>query len=194
MNGDFSVRKFSFDSQVLTDFASLLMQKITANPDLFLINTKREKFAPALKDTRTIHLRHPKIDSSKIVSTKSTAHVIECLDDPLLLSDFPEVKELVSNVGKFINGPAGFYKHGRYFITMLKKGEKIGWHIDEGAYFKYYRRFHVPLQVNGNCFFQTERGKTSMFVGELCELNNCIPHMVDNSDGNDRYHLIFDCL
>lgn len=194
MNGDFAVRQLEFDREQLVSFAAEVMTTVRSHPEYFLLNTKRETYAPALKDTRTIHLRHAVFPHERNVTTRSTQHAIECVDDPLLNSDFQSVKLMVQQVGRAINGDSGFYKHGRYFITMLKAGEHIGEHVDAGAYFKYYRRFHIPLEVNGACFFACGERKAVMTVGGLYELNNCIPHLVDNTGGQDRYHLIFDCI
>lgn len=192
MNGDFYFKRFAFPADEILTFSTSVMQIVDMRPELFDINTLREKYAPALSETRTIHLRNPKLDPAKNTHTRASMHVLDCIDAPTLVL-FPMIKPMIDKIGSFIS-PDGFKHHGRYFITMLKQGQQIGFHTDAGAYFKRYRRLHIPLRVTNECFFLSEGQKQMMSEGELWELNNVKIHSVDNSAGNDRYHLIFDVI
>lgn len=192
MDGEFHFKQFQFPKDELIAFASEIMQIVDANKAIFDINTLREKYAPALGETRTVHLRNPKIDPTKNTHTRASMHVLDCVDSNEL-SLFPMIKPMINTIGQTISDD-GFRYHGRYFITMLKQGQQIADHSDAGAYFKRYRRLHIPLRVTSECFFVSEGQKQMMNMGELWELNNVKVHAVDNSLGQDRYHLIFDVI
>jgi quercetin dioxygenase-like cupin family protein len=80
---------------------------------------------------------------------------------------------------------------GRIMIVRLKTGGEIAPHIDEGAYARYYARFHLVLESNPACVFKAGGELVHMAPGELWWFNHQVEHSVVNN-GPDRTHIIVD--
>lgn len=78
-------------------------------------------------------------------------------------------------------------------IKMHGRGH-IQPHIDSGEFLSLARRIHVPLVTNENVTFTILNSDINMKVGEWYEINNSLPHSVDNQSDMDRIHIIIDIL
>lgn len=117
------------------------------------------------------------------------------LQDTPLYDDFPQVKEIISQISKTC-------EQHRIRFMKLNKGCEIGQHTDLvdpdiGVNVGDTPRFHIPLITNENCIFEVwgMGGKESFHMkkGELWYLDTRKPHRVING-GEDRTHLVFDLV
>lgn len=99
----------------------------------------------------------------------------------------PEVMNTVSALGKFV----GVRELGRTMLVKLKASGRITPHIDEGAYARFFARFHYVLSTSPQCLFTAGDETVHMSAGETWWFNHQVKHSVVN-DGPDRVHLIFD--
>lgn len=79
-------------------------------------------------------------------------------------------------------------------IIKLKKFSKVYKHTDGGALLHYSRRVHLPLVTNKDVTFTVMDNTIHMLEGNGYEINNQLPHAVDNNSNCDRIHMIIDIL
>lgn len=79
------------------------------------------------------------------------------------------------------------------FIKM-KKRSKIYKHIDGGPLLHYGRRVHIPLITDKDITFTVQDYTIHMEEGNWYEINNQMPHSVDNPTDIERVHIIIDIL
>ncbi len=83
---------------------------------------------------------------------------------------------------------------GNVLLIKLLAGKVIPEHVDGGDYLEASRRIHVPIKTSKNTVFKVGGEAVNMAVGECWEINNFHPHSVDNSNGDDRVHLLIDVM
>jgi hypothetical protein len=81
---------------------------------------------------------------------------------------------------------------GRVSLIRLLAGKVINQHIDFGAYYQHYQRFHVPLITNPQVLFTGEHESLHLPVGHVYRLDNLQMHGVRNDSEQDRVHLVVD--
>lgn len=79
------------------------------------------------------------------------------------------------------------------FIKMLEN-VKIRKHVDGGDFLQYARRCHVPIITNENVLFTVLDNTVNMQEGGWYEINNSLPHSVENNSDKYRVHLIVDIM
>ena len=79
------------------------------------------------------------------------------------------------------------------FIKLLANS-KVLRHTDGGALLHYSRRVHIPLVTNPEIMFTVQKTTINMQESQWYEINNQLPHEVDNPTDLDRIHLIIDIL
>jgi hypothetical protein len=79
-------------------------------------------------------------------------------------------------------------------IVKLKAGTKIRKHVDGGTSLHYSRRIHVPIITNQNVYFTVNNEKINMIESQGYEINNTLPHSVENNSDLDRVHIIIDIM
>lgn len=144
-----------------------------------LIQIRQEYEGSAHKDTECIVLRGP-------------THTDDLFNN-LEASDFPYVAQL-PHVLAYLRPILEHLKAreiGRVMLVRLKAGGHITPHTDEGAYARYYARFHAPLITNVGCLFNCGDDVVHMPAGTLWWFNHQVEHSVDNR-GAARIHLILD--
>lgn len=167
----------------------ILEWKTMHRDEFYSIDRSREIMSPALSKTRTYHLRAPTIDTSKILRTESTQHILE-FHNTRLIDSFPGLQSFIQTLGILHTG--SLWKIlGRIFVTRLDPSENISRHIDEGRYFDQLHRFHIPLQTNGSFFCWDNLPPLPIETGKVYIVNNSIPHWIENGPGY-RTHIIFD--
>jgi quercetin dioxygenase-like cupin family protein len=155
--------------------AKALLERI--HPQMWREQTLRQDYeGSAHADTETIFLRAP-------LSTVDVLNVIDSVTlpawDVLGMSDFLEpVKTRI-----------GARELGRVMLVKLKPRGFIRPHRDEGAYARYFARFHIVL--SGHCVFYCGGEEQAMAPGELWWFNHQKDHEVHNGE-QERIHLILD--
>ena len=79
-------------------------------------------------------------------------------------------------------------------IVKMLKNTNIRKHVDGGEFLTVARRIHIPLITNKSVIFSVFNKEINMEVGKWYEINNVLPHSVDNLSDMDRVHLIVDIL
>ena len=154
--------------------------EIAKHPELWPLITLRQEYAgSAHRDTETIVLRGP-----------TTA---EDLFDNLDGVDYAYFSDLYFTAGLLRQAlqPLAWRELGRIMIVRLKAGGEITPHKDEGAYARYYARFHLVLESTPACIFTAGGESVHMAPGEIWWFNHQVEHSVVNN-GPDRTHIIVD--
>jgi hypothetical protein len=79
-------------------------------------------------------------------------------------------------------------------VVSLPANTKVRKHIDGGALLHYSRRVHIPIITNENVTFTVKDNTLNMQEGVWYEINNQMPHAVENNSDFDRVHLIIDIM
>lgn len=79
-------------------------------------------------------------------------------------------------------------------IVKLKAMSSVRKHVDGGVSLSYGRRVHVPVITNEEVFFTVSNNTVNMKMGQLYEINNSLPHAVENNSLYDRVHIIIDIM
>jgi hypothetical protein len=157
-----------------------LLAELAANPELWTLIQLRQLYAESVHvDTETIVLRGP---SS-----------LEGIFDNLDCVDFSSIEKLPAAIDmvREISGLLKARDVGRLMLVKLKEGGWIRPHVDEGAYARYFARFHLALDSNPHCIFRCGEERAYMAPGELWWFNHQQTHSVLNQ-GAARTHLIMD--
>lgn len=157
-----------------------VLREIEARPELWqLIQARQAYEGSSHKDTETIVLRGPV--------------TLEGIFDNLDVVDYPWLKNLSALQSYLVPifDRIEPREIGRVMLVRLKAGGQITPHTDEGAYARYYARFHAPLSSTGECLFNCGDDVVHMAPGSLWWFNHQVEHSVSNA-GPDRIHLILD--
>ena len=168
-------RKLAADLDV-----SAAIAEIAKHPELWSLITLRQDYAgSAHRDTETIVLRGP----------TSADGIFDNLDgvDYAYFADLYFTAALLRQALQ----PLAWRELGRIMIVRLKAGGVIRPHTDEGAYARYYARFHLVLESSPDCVFTAGGESVHMAPGELWWFNHQVEHSVVNN-GPDRTHVIVD--
>lgn len=156
-----------------------VLEALASVPELWDEVTIRQDYeGSAHKDTKCIFLRAP-------VSFDNVLDCIGSVATPYVGRIGSPIIELMH---KLVEG-VGIRELGRVMLVKLRPGGVITPHTDEGAYARYFSRFHFVL--SGGCRFVVGEDDVPMTPGELWWFNHQRPHYVMNRD-TDRIHLIFD--
>lgn len=129
-------------------------------------------------DTETIVLRGPN-------TIEGIFDNLECIDFKVL-DAYPATLDLIRMVVEFLQ----VRELGRIMLVRLDEGGCIRPHVDEGAYARYFARFHLVIDSMG-CRFRCGEEYVTMLPGELWWFNHQVVHSVINR-GKPRTHLIMD--
>lgn len=156
------------------------MAELTEQPDLWkLVQVRQQYDGSAHADTEAIIVRGPD-------SIEGIFDNLECVDfEPV--TKLPATLELIRHTVNFLKTR----ELGRIMLVRLKSGGSIRPHVDEGAYARYFARFHLVLDSNPGCCFRCGEEIVNMASGELWWFNHQIVHSVINR-GDARTHLIMD--
>jgi hypothetical protein len=79
------------------------------------------------------------------------------------------------------------------FIKM-PGNTKIPRHVDGGESLYIIRRLHIPIITNEKVIFKVFNNEMNLKEGICYEINNAMPHSVENNSADSRIHLIIDIL
>ncbi|NQZ83166.1 MAG: aspartyl/asparaginyl beta-hydroxylase domain-containing protein [Colwellia sp.] len=82
----------------------------------------------------------------------------------------------------------------RIQIARMMPGAKIPQHVDLSPLLTSSYRLHIPLITNDDVYFVIDGERIKMQEGQLYNLNNRVPHWVENRSDKARSHLIIDYL
>jgi quercetin dioxygenase-like cupin family protein len=143
--------------------------------------TVRQKYAgSAHSQTETIFLRAP-------ASLLDVLNVLDSVDMPAIRVFESALLPLMGQITEALR----LRELARAMIVKLEAGGCITPHRDEGAYARYFARFHYVLTSTPECHFTVGDETVHMAPGELWWFNHQVVHHVENL-GPDRIHLIFD--
>lgn len=145
--------------------------------------TERQDAYPSHSRTQSIPLIWP-IDNAKletIVNTQWYPRYIKYFESTL---NYFQSKILTGSNSKIV----------RLVLTRLDPSYGIPTHTDIGHALQSVHRCHVAIVTNADCIFTVDGEKKQMAVGEVWEINNTIPHQVDNMGVKPRIHLMIDWL
>lgn len=77
-------------------------------------------------------------------------------------------------------------------FAKLKKNSRIDPHIDHGHSHRYVHKIHVPLISHPDICFLIKDEVFFLEPGWAYEVNNLVPHGVENPTSADRLHFIFE--
>lgn len=139
--------------------------------------------------SQAIHLRSHKMSSDDLsLSMTEYSKITDCIDNQDI-KFFPYVMKLCNWALTVTNGEY----LGRVMIVKVSPWGKIDLHIDKGAYFDMYARFHIPVITDTNAVFINDKGIVEhMPVQQLIRLNNKDYHGLENRSEKDRIHIICD--
>jgi hypothetical protein len=80
----------------------------------------------------------------------------------------------------------------KVMLSRLIPGAHIPRHVDTNPSSAIPHKIHVPLITNPDVVFFVEDVQYTLSVGKAYELNNLLPHSVENRSDSDRVHFIFD--
>jgi len=162
-----------------------------AGKHLWTLNTIRQKTTYALRHTEAIMLRKLKVNAA-LANTLEYNQIMEVEDTPILTSVklFQELVEWLEAAIK--SKGANNIEWGRIFFSSHHAGTSIDTHIDEGAYFSHFDRFHFCVSSNENNVFHIRDEDCKLEEGNLYWVNNHVPHWLKNNNTVNRINLIFD--
>lgn len=100
-----------------------------------------------------------------------------------------QLKHIFTSMEKHFNG-----KVCRAEIIKMSGNTKIRKHVDGGQFLQHARRCHVPIKTNPDVYFTVMDNRLNMLEGVWYEINNSLPHSVENNSNEDRIHLIVDIM
>lgn len=139
----------------------------------------------------SIHVRRHRVPNGPLPkSIEEWSMITECEDAPQYQGQFLAVRQLADWMVQEVNGVA----LGRIMIVNLAPRGRVPIHIDPLDYFAMYSRFHVPFKTTPAVTFSGGPGTVQehMPLGQLSQLNNRLPHQLDNDSDLNRIHVIVD--
>jgi hypothetical protein len=77
-------------------------------------------------------------------------------------------------------------------LANLPAHSSIDEHTDEGVHIARTHRIHVPLRTHPHVVMRINGVPHHLALGHAYEVDNLLPHAVENPSTRDRVHLIFD--
>lgn len=81
----------------------------------------------------------------------------------------------------------------KIMFARLKPHGQIPKHVDANPSSRVPHKIHIPLVTNQDVLFYIEDVPYHLECGWAYELNNLLPHSVENNSDIERIHFIFDC-
>ena len=88
----------------------------------------------------------------------------------------------------------GALETSKIMFTRLNPGGTVPTHVDLNPSSAVPHKIHVPLMTHPKVIFRIEGSPYHLPVGRAYELNNLLPHSVENASDVARVHFIFDCF
>ncbi len=167
------------------DIAPLLAE-LEAAPEMWLVDTSRQRNIRCQRHTWNIFLRVPKKPLPPGAKNANDVHESRLAR---AASRFPRALALCERVATEHAGTLA-----RATLVGLQPGMRVFPHVDVGAYYRIRDRFHVVLKSPAGSPLTAEDETVVMREGELWVFNNKVKHEAVNRSKHLRVHLIFDVL
>jgi len=117
------------------------------------------------------------------------------IDEIKFTKNYSQFEKPLENLSQQITNLIGEGQIQSCILVNLPSKKFIAKHIDTMKFAKIFKRLHIPIQTNEDCFFTVGDDKRNLKLGELWEINNDKQkHSVDNFGETDRIHLIVDWI
>jgi hypothetical protein len=118
--------------------------------------------------------------------------------NPIHVKDINSLKAdaSISQMQTIFNTLENLYdgKAVRVELVRMLPNTNIRRHVDGGPMLAVTRRCHLPIITNEKVFFTVYQDTVNMKEGKAYEINNSMPHSVQNASNEMRVHLIIDIL
>lgn len=163
------------------DLDSILEKLPDISSDLWNLNSKRQK-------TWAVHSETCHIP---IISIEN--YWDKPISEAKIHNEYPE--ELVTAVTNAAEKVRALFNGTITYATliMLPAGKRIAQHKDAFP-LNLIHRCHLPITTNPDCTFTVVNTDFRLIPGTVYELNNQLPHKVDNNGSTPRIHLLVDVL
>ena len=90
--------------------------------------------------------------------------------------------------------PYGYTKpaYPKAMLARLAAGHIIDSHVDGAGSNLHTHKIHIPIQTNLGAIFYVNKVPHHLEEGMAYEVNNIVPHAVENFGQTDRIHFIFE--
>lgn len=167
------------------DIAPLLAE-LDAAPDMWLVDTSRQRKVRCQRHTRNIFLRAPRKPLPP--GAKNANDVHESRVAPAA-AKFPRTLGYCKRVADALGGTLG-----RATLVTLLPRCRVFPHVDAGAYYRIRDRLHLVLRSPEGSPLWAGDEAVVMRTGELWAFDNKARHWAENPSDEPRMHLIFDIL
>ena len=162
------------------------LEELDAAPEMWSVNTSRQRRLRCQRHTRSIFLRAPKKPLPPGATNANDVH--ESWITPAARK-FPRALGFCKRIARELEATLG-----RANLVALLPGCQVYPHVDVGAYYRVRDRFHLVLKSSqGSPLFAGDE-TVVMRPGELWAFDNKVQHWANNPSPETRVHLIFDVL
>lgn len=162
-----------------------LRREILAQPDMWLVNTKRQDTLAVQRETESIFLRSAKRSPDSVVPLEDT-HESQLTQQA---RTYPATMQWLENFARLRNATLS-----RVLLAKLKPKSQVYRHYDRGEYYKVRDRYHLVIASPSGSPMICGEEEAVMQPGELWWFDNKQPHESFNHSDQERIHLIFDLL
>ncbi len=163
-----------------------LLAELDAEPDLWFVDTSRQRNVRCQRNTLNIFLRAPRKPLPPGAKNANDVHESRLTR---AAAQFPRTLAFCEGVAA-----ASGATLGRATLVSLQPGSRVYPHIDAGDYYRIRDRLHLVLRSPGGSPLAAGEETAVMREGELWVFNNKVRHSANNPSGEARVHLIFDVL
>ena len=163
-----------------------LLAELDAAPEMWLVDTSRQRKVRCQRHTRNIFLRVAKKPLPAGARNANDVHESRIARSA---RKFPRALAYCESVAGDLGGTLG-----RATLVALQPHGQVFPHVDAGAYYRIRDRFHLVLRSAGGSPLAAGDERVLMRPGELWAFDNKARHWADNPSEEPRVHLIFDVL
>ena len=163
-----------------------LLAELDAAPEMWRVDTSRQRNIRCQRNTRNIFLRAPRKPLPPGAKDANDVHESRIARPA---RKFPLTLAWCESVADTLGGTLG-----RATLVALLPHGRVFPHVDAGAYYRIRDRFHLVLRSAGGSPLTAGDERVVMRPGELWAFNNKARHCADNPSEEPRVHLIFDVL
>ena len=163
-----------------------LLAELDAAPDMWLVDTSRQRKVRCQRNTRNIFLRAPRKPLPPRARNANDVHESRVTR---AAGKFPRALAFCERIANELEATLG-----RAALVSLLPKSRVFPHVDAGAYYRIRDRLHLVLKSSQGSPLAAGDERVVMRPGELWAFNNKARHWADNPSGEPRVHLIFDLL
>lgn len=165
---------------------SPLLDEMDAAPEMWLVDTSRQRKVRCQRNTQNIFLRVPRKPLPP--GEKNANNVHESRTAPAA-KKFPCALAFCERIAEELEATLG----RATLVTLLPKCQVFP-HVDAGSYYRIRDRLHLVLKSPRGSPLAAGNETVVMREGELWAFDNKVRHWAENPSSEPRVHLIFDVL